>query len=151
MAELIVTRPLMIFIISIIILNEPIQSIEQASHPSTTSPSSIDSEFQVKPVGHNGHEQEQHEKQNVTNSISSISLSDDPTSVVSVTSSESEQKRRVMDSGLYLGKRLLLTDRLYKLNVYLDPICEQIDTLTSKQLTRVALQIRQFINHVSRQ
>lgn len=49
----------------------------------------------------------------------------------------------------FATRKVNVTEKLLKFNMYLDPICQQIDTLTQKQLNRVGLQLKQFSLHVS--
>lgn len=48
------------------------------------------------------------------------------------------------------GKKVNVTEKLHKFNMYLEPICQQVETITEKQLNRVSIQFKQFSLHVSK-
>lgn len=49
----------------------------------------------------------------------------------------------------HMNRRINITDRLHKFDLYIDPVCEQIINLTDKQLNKVFLQLREFSAQVS--
>lgn len=47
------------------------------------------------------------------------------------------------------NRRINITDKLHKFDLFIDPVCEQIVKLSEKQLSRVYAQFKQFSAHVS--
>lgn len=48
------------------------------------------------------------------------------------------------------GKVINVSDTLHKLDLFIDPVCDQINKLTNKQLSKVHVQLRQFSQMVSK-
>lgn len=47
------------------------------------------------------------------------------------------------------ARRISVTDKLHKFDLFIDPVCEQLAKLTEKQLKRVHTQMKKFCAHVS--
>jgi len=47
------------------------------------------------------------------------------------------------------NKRINISDRLHKFDLFIDPVCEQIAKLSEKQLSKISLQLKHFSSIVS--
>lgn len=47
------------------------------------------------------------------------------------------------------NKKINITDKLHKFDLYIDPVCEQLNKLTEKQLNKVQVQLKHFSQLVS--
>lgn len=50
----------------------------------------------------------------------------------------------------HTNKKISVTDQLHKFDLYVDPICEQLNKLTEKQLNKIYAQLRQYSHLVSK-
>lgn len=75
-------------------------------------------------------------------------------SIGSSSSSTASRQELIASSSMehkHSSKKIALDDKLHKFDLYIDPVCEQINKLTDKQINRVYAQLKQFSQLVSSQ
>ena len=69
--------------------------------------------------------------------------------VVSSIKLDSQDLNNLVKIHKHSNKKINVSDRLHKFDLFVDPICEQINKLTEKQINKVHLQLKQFSQLVS--